>query len=206
MVARLAELAREGPLRGFTSRASTLHHALASAPETGPVLEFGVRHGVSTRLLAQRSASEIHAFDSFAGLPEAWHGLAAGTFSTRLEIPALPANVHVHEGWFEETLPLYLATDPAPPCLVHVDSDLHASAVTVLRTLANLLAATEANGPVLLFDECFANATWQDDEHRALVEVARELDKEPRFFAVNWLTGQAAVRLCSPRGRAVPVR
>jgi tetratricopeptide (TPR) repeat protein len=211
LVARLADLARDAPVARFTSRASTLAHALALAPQRGPVLEFGVRHGVSTRLLASTLATSgagasLHAFDSFAGLPEAWQGRAPGAFSTRHELPSLPPNVIVHPGWFETTLPVYLTTEPDPPRLVHVDSDLYSSACTVLRALGPRLRATDDDGPIVLFDECFANATWRDDEHRALVEVSRELGLEPRFLSVNWLTGQAAVRLCSTGGRALPLR
>lgn len=175
------------------------------------MLELGVRHGVSTRLLASTLATSgadatLHAFDSFAGLPEAWQGRAPGAFSTRNELPALPPNVIFHPGWFETTLPHYLTTEPDSPRFVHVDSDLYSSACTVLRALGPRLRASDDGGPVVLFDECFANATWQDDEHRALLEVAAELGLEPRFVAVNWMTGQAAVRLCSRGGRAVPLR
>jgi tetratricopeptide (TPR) repeat protein len=201
LVTRLAAIARAAPVARFTSRAATLTHALALAPARGPVLELGVRHGVSTRLLAARLATSgadatLHAFDSFAGLPEAWQGRAPGAFSTCNELPALPPNVIIHPGWFEETLPRYLATEPARPRLVHVDSDLYSSACTVLRGLGPRLRAGPDDGPLLLFDECFANATWQDDEHRALLEVSAELGLEPWFLSVNWLTGQAAVRLC----------
>jgi predicted O-methyltransferase YrrM len=75
--------AHRSTARVFSSTRQTLLAACAAATLGGPVVELGVRHGVSTRLLARAAGGHVHAFDSFEGLPQAWHDKARGVFSTR---------------------------------------------------------------------------------------------------------------------------
>lgn len=180
--------------RAFAYKRDAIVHALDAAPAEGAVLEFGVRHGVSTRVLAARAAA-VHGFDSFAGLPEAWQGMAPGAFSTEGEAPELPKNVVLHVGLFEDTLGPFVASTRGSPRLVHIDSDLYSSARTVLTALGPMIEP----GCVLLFDEYFGNARWREDEHRALTEAAVRFGWETEALSLNWITGQAAFRITRRR-------
>jgi Flp pilus assembly protein TadD/predicted O-methyltransferase YrrM len=182
--------------RAFASKRDTLLHALSLAPARGSVLEFGVRHGVSTRLLADSVRDEIHAFDSFRGLPESWQSRAPGLFSTGGELPDLPRHVTLHVGWFDDTLPGFAAAHREPIRFVHIDSDLYSSAATVLSSLGPLLRP----GAVIAFDEYLGNERWRDDEHRAFTEAVARFDWRYEFVSFSWITGQAVVRLTAPPG------
>jgi tetratricopeptide (TPR) repeat protein len=181
---------RDDATRFFASSRETLVFALQAAAGTGPVLEFGVRHGTSTRVLAAHAA-RLHAFDSFQGLPEPWYGREPGAFTTAGEVPDLPAHVEVHVGLFSQTLPVYLAQRPAPPRLVHVDSDLYSSARDVLSALGSSIGP----GCVIVFDEYIGNDRWREDEHRAFREAVASHRWRYRYLAFNWFTGQAVVRV-----------
>jgi thioredoxin-like negative regulator of GroEL/predicted O-methyltransferase YrrM len=181
------------PIRAFASRAATLQFACSQRELAGPCFEFGVRHGLSTRLLAAALNQDLHAFDSFEGLPEAWQGLPRFAFSTGGAPPDLPPSVTVHKGWFSETLPRFLEHETSPPSLIHVDSDLYSSAKTVLDALAPRLVA----GTILVFDEYIANASWREDEYRAFQETVQVHDLQYNYLALNWYTGQAVIRISS---------
>lgn len=177
--------------RYFANKRDVLQFARERARGSGPVLEFGVRHGVSTRVLAEATDLRVHAFDSFRGLPRGWQGRESGAFTTAGELPDLPANVTLHVGLFEHTLPAFVSKLERPPRLVHIDADLYESARTVLQGLAPVLTA----GCVLVFDEMIGNASWRQDEHRAFVEAARAFGWRHRPLALSWITGQAAFEL-----------
>ena len=194
----------------FTSRAGLLRHALELAPRDGLVLEFGVHHGASARVLANHleaergdsTVRELFAFDSFRGLPEAWQGKPAGVFSTNGEPPPLPQSVEVCAGWFEETLPAFLSRHDGRVGFVHLDADLYSSTHAVLKHLEGRMF----EGTVLVFDEYFGNASWEQDEFRAFREFIAHTGHHYEHLAVNWLTGQAAVRLSCRGGCLVPLR
>jgi len=187
---RYAIRMRDGETRYFANRQETLRFALESAALRGAVLELGVRFGVSTRVLAT-GAPEVIAFDSFEGLPEAWSGRARGAFSTGGEPPELPANVRLQIGWFEDTLPPFVATLQKPLRLVHIDSDLYTSAATALAALGAHIGA----GTVIVFDEYIGNGSWRADEHRAFQEAVRRFGWRYEYLAFSWITGQAVVRI-----------
>jgi tetratricopeptide (TPR) repeat protein len=181
---------RRDVTRYFATRRETLLHALAAATGTGPIVEFGVRFGVSTRILASATTEVVHAFDSFLGLPEAWNGRSESTFSTAGEIPSLPANVQVYAGWFKDTLPPVAATLSSPR-FIHIDSDLYSSAKLIL----DVLGPTLRPGCVMVFDEYFGNERWREDEYRAFHEAAHQFQWRYEYIAMSWITGQAAIRL-----------
>lgn len=183
--------AHEPPARAFATQRETLLFALAEAKSPGVIVELGVRHGVTTRVLAERALGVVHGFDSFLGLPEAWQGRTEGAFSTGGEVPDLPENVAIHVGQFRDTLPAFVRERGEPIRLLHVDSDLYSSARTALVTLAPLLAP----GCVLVFDELIGNASWRGDEFRALEETKAERGWACETLALSWLTGQGVVRI-----------
>jgi tetratricopeptide (TPR) repeat protein len=162
----------------------------AQSIDAAEALEFGVRFGTSTRALAEVCAT-VHGFDSFEGLPESFAAKPTGLFSMERTTPELPANVTLHVGWFEDTLPRFAEGLSRGAKLLHIDSDLYSSAIFVLDALAPALGA----GSVIVFDELVGNEDWEQQEHRAIVEVSQRLRWSIEWLSVSWLTGQAVARL-----------
>jgi predicted O-methyltransferase YrrM len=147
---------------------------LASGP--GLILEFGVGSGHSISHLAGRTDKRIFGFDSFEGLPEAWRSdLGKGAFAT--DPPTVPKNVTLVKGWFNETLPQFLAAHTEDVALLHVDCDLYSSTKTVF----DLLAPRLVPGSVIVFDEYWNYPGWKDHEHKAFQEFSREYGKAYRY-------------------------
>ncbi|MBF0167905.1 MAG: class I SAM-dependent methyltransferase [Alphaproteobacteria bacterium] len=178
-------------LRLFGVSAHLLDHALAQADLQGLVLEFGVRRGTSLSLIAQRARQAVHGFDSFEGLPESWGANPAGVLTTGAELPQLPSNACLHPGWFNDTLPAFLASHPDPVRFINIDSDIYASARTVLFALAPRLLP----GCIVVFDELIGNPTWRDDEYKALMEAKAAFSLHFEIFALAPATKQVALRI-----------
>ncbi|MFA6019658.1 MAG: class I SAM-dependent methyltransferase [Rhodospirillales bacterium] len=175
----------------FAVSASLHGHAMRQAHLKGLVLEFGVRRGTSLRHIAAIAHQEAHGFDSFEGLPEGWGSAGPGLLSTECELPDMPPNVHLHPGWFEDTLPPFLASHPRPVRFLNIDSDLYSSARTVLFALAPRLIP----GSVVVFDELIGNPTWRQDEFKALLEFAQAFKACFKIFALSLATKQVGLRI-----------
>lgn len=157
-----------------------------------PVLEFGVASGESiTDLSVYFHDRTIFGFDSFKGLPEDWKpgfpkGAFAGAFPDKI-----PRNVKLVPGWFDETMPGWLAENEGYVDFIHIDCDLYSSTHTVLDYLKN--EGRLRSGAVILFDEYFNYPGWQEHEHKALTELFRPQDYEYKAF--NYLGEQVVVQL-----------
>lgn len=180
---------RDAETRFFATTAATLRFAASIAALDGTVAELGVRFGTSTRLLRDATQQGVHGFDTFAGLPIAWHTVPAGAYSTGGAIPELGSEIVLHKGLFSETLPPWTEHHSAPLRLLHVDCDLYESTAEALR----ILAPRVRPGTVILFDEYLMNPRWEDDEHRALVEVGTEHGWAWRYAAFSLFSHQAVV-------------
>ena len=150
--------------------------ALKLAPPAGLLLEFGVFDGASLRFLAERTERMIHGFDTFTGLPQ-HDGIAVwkrhkelGTFDVKGKLPAVPANVQLHVGLFEDTLPGFLATHNESVAFLHIDCDLYSSTRTIFSALGERIVA----GTIILFDEYFNYPGWQFGEYKAFQELIKE--------------------------------
>jgi hypothetical protein len=132
--------------------------------KTGLVLEFGVATGRTlnhfARLLPNKT---IYGFDSFEGLPEDWTSRMHKGFFARDSLPQVRKNCQLIQGWFNETLPGFVNDHLEPIALLHVDSDLYSSAVTILNLLEKQLVV----GTVIVFDEYMNYPGWQLDEFKA---------------------------------------
>jgi hypothetical protein len=178
----------------FPDRWDLLSFALSEAPKEGLALEFGVADGASLRHLAGQSDRPFHGFDSFEGLPEHWSGTfeRKGKFSRDGSLPEVPANVTLHKGWFEHTLPLFLKTQPrARVAFLHVDCDIYSSTATVLRHLGPLLVP----GAVIVFDEYFNYPGWRRHEWKAFQEFSRDNGVSYRYLGFAQKNGHVAVKL-----------
>lgn len=166
-----------------------LHEAVRDWVDiSGHRLEFGVASGRTIRHWARLWPDEtIHGFDSFEGLPETWlWNIRKGHFAQKL--PRVPGNVHLHKGWFNETLPEWM-NNSGPVAFLHIDSDLYSSARYVLDTLAERIVP----GTVIVFDEYFNFPGWQQDEFRAWKEFVAK--KRIKYEYLGFVSGHQEVAI-----------
>ena len=139
--------------------------AARSVPN-GLVLEFGVYSGRTVNHLASLEAGKVFGFDSFDGLPEDWRpDFRKGEFK-RTDLPPVGPNVELVVGWFEDTLPGFLAANPGPVSFLHVDCDLYSSTKTVFHHLSGRIVP----GTIIVFDEYFNYIAWRNHEFKAFAE------------------------------------
>jgi hypothetical protein len=165
------------------------------APATGMLLEFGVHNGNTLRMIAEVAGATraIYGFDSFRGLPEDWAGHleTKGSFDLKGRMPTVPAHVQLVAGWFDETLPGFLAAHPGQVAYLHVDCDLYSSTRTVLWALADRLAV----GTIIEFDEYFNYPNWQQHEYKAWAEFVAEFSVRYRYLAYSAGEGRVTVEV-----------
>jgi Methyltransferase domain len=166
----------------FDTQRETIEYALAAVGMDGHYLEFGVFTGGTIRFIAARIGGRtIHGFDSFEGLPKPWSGFNLGrrTFDLKGRLPRVPANVRLHPGWFDRTLPAWLQQNSGPVAFIHIDCDLYESTRAVLTLLADRIVA----GTVILFDEYFNYPNWEQHEYKAFQEFVAERRISYRYLA-----------------------
>jgi predicted O-methyltransferase YrrM len=174
-------------------RFALLRYALGMVKLNGLILEFGVEKGASLRTLAEIHQGEVHGFDSFEGLPEDWSGTYEhkGKFSMRGQQPKLPPNAKLHVGWFDKTLPAFLAATPGDAALVHVDCDIYSSAKTVF----DLLGPRIKPGTIIVFDEYFNYPAWRHHEYKAFQEFVTAGGRRYSYVGFSAEKGHVAVRM-----------
>lgn len=181
----------------FPKIATSIRHgfeiAFDAANKEGLVLEFGVRFGESIGWIAELTDREVHGFDSFEGLPEDWHDEPKGSYSTDGIIPDVPQNVTLHKGWFNDSLPDFIARHREPIRFMNVDCDLYSSTKTVLE----LLSTQIVQGTVIAFDEYIGNEHWREDEFKAFQEAAARYGWEYEYLCFSFMTKQVVVRITS---------
>jgi hypothetical protein len=169
-------------------------------------LEFGVRNGAMLNHMAalEHGGSPLRwdGFDSFKGLPKstanaARLGWGGGKYSVSGRLPTVPPHVHLHAGWFNETLPQFLDATPGAVAFAHLDADIYTSTINVLDALATRCRLRE--GSVLAFDEIFGPRRIEREELRALQEASRAHGLRWRFVTYlnhpRTLFGRAAVTI-----------
>lgn len=147
---------------------AVLRYAGRHARLDGLFLEFGVRTGSTVNYIAERQPGQtIYGFDSFEGLPQEWSGWVQeqGVFAMDT-LPDVRDNVELVVGRFDESLPGFLADHAEHVAFIHIDSDLYASANTVLSSLAGRIRP----GTIIVFNEYFNYPNWQRHEFRAFHE------------------------------------
>jgi hypothetical protein len=172
-------------------RLDLLRFALSRAPAAGLVVEFGVEKGASLRHLASLTKREVHGFDSFEGLPGDWGGTkeGAGAFSLKGRLPKVPANAKLHVGWFDKTLPAFLASHDETCALVHVDCDIYVSTAVIFAQLRDRIIP----GTVIVFDEYFNYPGWRAHEFKAFQEFVAASGLGYRYLGFSAEKGHVAV-------------
>lgn len=168
-----------------------LAHASKNVTLDGLFLEFGVRTGSTINYISSLNPTRtVHGFDSFDGLPEAWTGWTQdeGHFGGE-GVPQVNSNVQLVTGWFDETLPSFLADQGAELAFAHIDSDLYTSAKTVLTCLAPHIKS----GSIIVFNEYFNYPNWKAHEFKAFQEFCREHTVEYEYLC--WGMFEVAVKI-----------
>jgi hypothetical protein len=111
----------------------------------------------------------FHGFDSFEGIPEAWALHEKGHFDLKGQLPEVPENVRLVKGWFEDSLPPFLAEHPDPVAFIHLDCDLFSSSQTVLELLRPRLRV----GTTMVLDDFFIEPGWDRAEFLAFHEYIK---------------------------------
>lgn len=177
---------------GFDSQRELVDYSLQSVKVDGHLMEFGVFTGGTIRHMAKRVGGRtIHGFDSFEGLPEAWGGFNLGSraFDVKGKLPRVPANVKLHRGWFDASVPAWMKDNPGPVAFMHVDCDLYSST----KTIFTLLAERMVPGTIILFDEYFNYPNWEQHEYKAFQELIAE--KRMTYRYLGFARQQVAVRI-----------
>ena len=166
--------------RNLERRAELLDHAVGACTVEGLVMEFGVFRGESLRFIAKRVSQVVHGFDSFEGLPEDWtYFQKQGRFTLDGKVPQFgEANIQIHKGWFENTLPDFLAACSGPARLIHIDCDIYSST----RTVFSLLAPRIVKGTIIVFDEYLNYPSWREHEFKAFQEFVAANHLEYRYI------------------------
>lgn len=167
-----------------------LSYAIAQVNKEGLFLEFGVRTGNTINHIAQHAPQQsIFGFDSFEGLPENWTGWMQqkGAFGGE-DIPEVRANVSLVTGWFDDSLPPFLADHGEDLAFAHIDSDLYSSAKTILTELEPRIKP----GSIIVFNEYFNYPNWREHEYRALQEFCAATGFEYEYLC--WGKFEVAVR------------
>lgn len=163
--------------------------AMDAARPEGLVAEFGVRFGETIRQIASLTDGPVHGFDSFEGLPVAWGDEAAGSYTTQGQLPTVPDQVSLHQGWFDQTLAPFVAAHKQPVRFLHIDCDLYVSTKTVL----DLLGPMVGPGSVIVFDELIGHSRWRDDEFKAFQEAVEKFNWSYEYLSFSFFTRQVAV-------------
>ena len=179
----------------FPTREALWDHALAHAKIDGLFAEFGVFDGYSINHIAGvigPRGKTIHGFDSFEGLKEDWRGTwyRAGHFDRGGAMPAVRKNVRLDKGWFDATLPRFLAAHSGEPfAFVHCDADTYETTSLVLSLLGDRIVP----GTMLVFDEYIGYPNWPKGEHRAWAEFVAARGLKYHYLAFS--NTQAAVQV-----------
>ena len=160
----------------------------------GHYVEFGVYEGKSINYLASLNKNiTFHGFDSFEGLPEQWFMghkvIEKGHFAVS-ELPKVVPNVVLHEGWFEDTIPVLKKDHKRHISFINIDCDLYKSTKTVLELLNNQIVEST----LIRFDDLLPSPIspypkWEEGEWKALVEWCKNYDREVVPLARSWKQG-----------------
>jgi hypothetical protein len=180
----------------FNRRQELWDYCLRRVPSLqlgGVILEFGVWKGESINFFAKKCPKAlVYGFDSFEGLEEDWTGFEhhKGTFNTNGKLPKCERNVELYVGWFEETLPGFLATlKQSKISILHMDADTYKPTAYVLNSLSKNLCT----GSVIIFDEFFGYPSFRSHEFKAFHEFINSTGTRYRF--IGYTAMQVAIEI-----------
>lgn len=175
-------------------RHALLKYAVRHTKVQGSILEFGVAGGDSINVLGKALPDRaVHGFDSFEGLPEDWAGTVKekGRYSQGGKLPPVPSNVQLHKGWFDQTIPVFLAQNKEPVSFLHIDCDIYSSTKTVLELLGSRIQP----GTTIVFDEYYNYHGWKLHEYKAFQEWIAATGRRYKYLAFSTKREHVAVQM-----------
>ncbi|MBS0625107.1 MAG: class I SAM-dependent methyltransferase [Verrucomicrobia bacterium] len=181
--------------RYFRLDSEILKFAAESASLEGLWIELGVASGRTIRFLAKTFPYQrIYGFDSFKGLPEDWirgdKTTPKGCFMQE-KLPEVPENIHLIEGWFEETLHPFAKEHKCPISFLHMDCDLYSSTKEAFKAFGEHIVSKT----IILFDELYNYPGSEEHEFKAFEEFLEQKSLTYRVLGFNAMHEQAVVQI-----------
>ena len=173
----------------FFNRWDFFDAVIALADKSRPFYEFGVWNGISFQYFINTFGKGF-GFDTFSGLPEPWHNLAKGSYSSFGSIPKITGGEFI-VGEFKHTLPKFFSKKKPLASIINFDADLYSSTLCALNYSNKVIDEKS----ILIFDEFLMNDNWEKDEYKALNEFCDNFNISYDVFAVSFFSKQVAVKL-----------
>ena len=156
-------------------------------PQGKPAKRKGGRARISWRALRLIACSAVVLYAGYRAFD-----LVVSAATLQIRRIAVRGNVRLTKGFFEDTLPGFVAQHPgAKIALLHIDCDLYSSTVTILKNVADMLVP----GTIIIFDELINYHGWEEGEYKAFTEFAAERKLVFEYVAYNRTGGQVAIRI-----------
>ena len=162
---------------------------IALSDNSRPFYEFGVWNGVSFQYLIN-TFKKGFGFDTFTGLPEAWHNQPKGSYSSYKVVPKIEGGEFI-VGKFDDTLPDFFSKERPMASLINFDADLYSSTLCALNNSKKVIDEKT----ILIFDELINNDKWEEDEFKALNEFCDNSCFSYEVIVISFFTKQVAVKL-----------
>jgi predicted O-methyltransferase YrrM len=107
------------------------------------------------------------------------------------QTPQFSGNVQIHEGYYEESLPTFLATHKEAFAFLHIDCDLYSST----KTIFDLCKERIIPGTVISFDEYFNYPGWQNGEYKAFQDLTKKIGLKYEDIICNPMHLQVTIRI-----------
>lgn len=160
--------------RTLDSKHDTLRYCLRkeAVDPAGLIAEFGVFKGTTIRMIARRfPQAEVYGFDSFEGFPDDGRADWRQDFSLGGTLPAVPANVRLVKGYFDDTLPAFVERNRGRfLSLLHIDCDIYSSTRTIFEQCRPMIRP----GCLIVFDELLHYNRFLHNEMLAFYEFVRD--------------------------------
>ena len=167
-----------------------ISYAIEKSSVSGLFLEFGVGGGFTSNLISNLITEDLHGFDCFEGIPEAWNNHPVGAFSTNGVIPTVNQNVKLYKGYFEDTLPVFCKNFTNNISFIHIDCDLYSSTKSIFDFLGDKITP----GTVILFDELIGYEGFEKHELKAFKEFVVDNKLDFECLGLNYLSGQGIIK------------
>ena len=178
----------------FKTREKLYAYCFQKTLPDGLCLEFGTYRGDSINILAKlQPQRHFIGFDSFIGLPVSWTtGSRTGAFNTGGRLPKVRKNISLIKGFFNETLPYFVKQHSNEKiALIHNDSDLYSSTVTIFEELKSMIMS----GSIIIFDEYYNYSEWEEGEYKAFMEFVEKYQIKFEYIGYIRMGSQVAVRI-----------
>ena len=96
----------------------------------------------------------------------------------------------IHEGWFEDTIPIFTSAHKSPIAFMHIDCDLYSSTKTIFKHLRDRIVP----GTVIVLDE-YISIIAEDDERKAFLEFIEETGLDFTYLSRHFGGGSVSVKV-----------